>query len=382
MKQGPENLIVGLEIPARVGMSLDEVATPALIIDLDAFEENVHCLRERLQTAGVRLRAHAKTHKSVDIARYQMEHGGACGICCQKVAEAEAMIEGGIGDVMVSNQVVDPGKIERLANLATRGRILVCVDNRDNIDALSLAAQRHGVILECLVEIDCGAGRCGVEPGSEVVELARKIAQDPGLKFAGIQAYQGSAQHIRAYTQRGAAIALAADSARQCIDLLRASDLECDIVAGAGTGSYYFEAASGIYNELQCGSYIFMDADYGRVLDADSRPIDEFRNSLFVLTSIMSKARSGMAVCDAGLKVMSAESGLPVIFARDDIVYREISDEHGVIDDPNDSLALNQKLRLIPGHCDPTCNLHDWYVGIRNDRVECLWPVSARGMAF
>ena len=382
MKPNSEDLVVGLNIPARVGMSLDEVATPALLVDLDAFEQNVRVLRERLQSAGVRLRAHAKTHKSVDIARYQIKHGGACGVCCQKVAEAESMVTGDINDVMVSNQVVDPDKIDRLARLATRARILLCVDDRDNIDTLSAAALKHEVTLECLVEIDCGAGRCGVAPGPEVVELAQAIAQSHGLEFAGIQAFQGSAQHIRDYSQRGEAIASAAESARECVALLQAANLDCAIVAGAGTGSYYFEAASGIYNEMQCGSYIFMDADYGRVLNVDRQPITEFKNSLFVLTSIMSKARPGIAVCDAGLKVMSAESGLPVIFARDDIKYREISDEHGVIDDPQDNLALNQKLKLIPGHCDPTCNLHDWYVGIRNDKVECLWPISARGMAF
>jgi 3-hydroxy-D-aspartate aldolase len=379
---GPEDLVVGLNIPARIGMSIEDVATPALIVDLDAFERNVWTMRDHLRAADVRLRAHAKTHKSVDIAHFQIEHGGACGICCQKVAEAEAMVAGGVEDVMVSNQVVDPAKIKRLAKLATRARILVCVDDSDNVDALSAAAQAERVTLECLVEIDCGAGRCGVAPGPDVVGRAEKIAACPGLTFSGIQAYQGSAQHIRDHASRAQAIDAAADSARRCVELLRAASLECEIVAGAGTGSYAFEAASGVYNELQCGSYIFMDADYQRVLDAQGDPIAEFVNSLFVLTSIMSKARTGVAVCDAGLKVTSAESGLPVVFGRDDVEYQAISDEHGVIDDPQDSLALNQRLKLIPGHCDPTCNLHDWLVGIRNDTVECLWPVTARGMSF
>ena len=375
-------LVVGLDLPAHVGMSLNEVATPALIIDLDAFEQNVSTLRHRLEAAGVRLRAHAKTHKSVDIARYQIENGGACGICCQKVSEAEIMVDGGIDDVLVSNQVTDPAKIDRLARLARRSRILVCVDDAGNIDALADAAQKHAVEIECLVEIDNGAGRCGIVPGAEVVELAARIDHAAGLRFAGLQAYQGSAQHIRDHGERGAAIAASIKITASSLRQLRDAGLDCDIVAGAGTGSYSFEAASGIYNEMQCGSYIFLDADYQRVLDADGLPIGEFRNSLFVLTSIMSKARPGIAVCDAGLKVMSAESGLPVIYGRDDIEYRQISDEHGVIDDPTDSLRLNQRLKLIPGHCDPTCNLHDWYVGIRSDRVECLWPVSARGKAF
>ncbi len=375
-------LEVGLNIAAEVGMELAEIATPALIIDLDAFEYNVAVLRRRLELAGVRLRAHAKTHKSVDIARYQVEHGGACGICCQKVSEAEIMVAGGIGDVLISNQVVDPGKIDRLARLAAAARLLVCVDDAGNVNDLGEAARRHDAEIECLVEIDCGAGRCGVEPGATALELARQVDQTAGLRFAGLQAYEGSAQHIRDYGERREAIEAAIAQTRATVKLLLDGGLECSIIAGAGTGSYHFEAASGIYNEMQCGSYIFMDADYQRVLDEDGQGIAEFRNSLFVLTSVMSKARPGYAVCDAGLKVMSAESGLPVVYGAPDLDYASISDEHGVIHDPNDRLQLNDRLKLVPGHCDPTCNLHDWYIGIRDNRVECLWPVSARGRAW
>jgi len=377
-----DDLVVGLDVPARVGMPLAEVVTPALVIDLDAFEHNVAVLRERAERAGVRLRAHSKTHKSVDIARYQIERGGACGICCQKLSEAEVMVAGGIDDVLISNQVVDPAKVERLAVLARRARLLVCVDDADNVDSLSAAAVRHGSTIECLVEIDCGAGRCGVAPGQAALDLAQRVAQGEGLRFAGLQAYQGSAQHIRDFTQRGAAIEAAISHARATVELLAAAGLDCDIVAGAGTGSYRFEAASGLYNELQCGSYIFMDADYQRVLDDSGEPISEFRNSLFLWTSIMSKTKKNLAICDAGLKVQSVDSGLPRVFGRDDVEYVDCSDEHGNIADPHDRLRLNEKLKLVPGHCDPTCNLHDWYVGIRGDRVECLWPVSARGKAF
>ena len=362
-------------------MTLAQVDTPALLVDLDAFEANVATLRRRLEAAGVRLRAHAKTHKSVDIARYQIEHGGACGICCQKVSEAEVFVAGGIDDVLVSNQVVAPAKIERLAVLAGQARILVCVDDAGNVDELSAAAVRHGGRLECLVEIDCGANRCGVAPGAAAVALARRIEAAPGLVFAGLQAYQGSAQHIRDYAERGAAIEAAARMTGATVAALQAAGLDCAIVAGAGTGSYPFEAASGIYNEMQCGSYIFMDADYQRVRDADGNFLAEFANSLFVLSGVMSVARPGHAVCDAGLKVMSAESGLPRVFAADDIEYIGISDEHGVLADPADRLRLNDRLRLIPGHCDPTCNLHDWIVALRGDRVEALWPVGARGRA-
>ncbi len=219
-------------------------------------------------------------------------------------------------------------------------------------------------------------------PAARRLTIAHKISASDGLKFAGLQAYQGAAQHIRDYQERRRHLETAIAQARDTVAALQVAGLSCAIVAGAGTGSYYFEAASGVYNEMQCGSYIFMDADYQQVLDAAGKRISEFQNSLFIWTSIMSKTRDFEAVCDAGLKVQSADSGLPVVFGRDDVKYITISDEHGVIADPHNRLRLNQKLKLVPGHCDPTCNLHDWYVGIRDDRVECLWPVSARGMAF
>jgi 3-hydroxy-D-aspartate aldolase len=184
-------LVVGLNVPAEVGMKLEDVATPSLIIDLDAFEKNVKIMGDFIKEKGIRHRIHAKTHKSADIALYQIEHGGACGVCCQKVSEAEAIVAGGVKDVLVSNQVVDLKKIERMANLAHKARVLVCVDDSGNIDDLSAAALKAGVTLECLVEIDCGAGRCGVQSGQPVVDLAQKIAASDGLTFGGIQAIKG-----------------------------------------------------------------------------------------------------------------------------------------------------------------------------------------------
>ena len=374
--------VVGLNVPAVIGMDIADVSTPALIIDLDAFERNVARMRDFVQKMGVRHRAHAKTHKSADIALYQMEVGGACGVCCQKVSEAEALVAGGVKDVLVSNQVVDPKKIDRLAAMAKRARVLVCVDDLGNVDDLSAAAVRHGVTVECLVEIDCGAGRCGVEWGEPVVAIARKIDAAPGLKFSGIQAYQGAAQHVHDFEERRAKINSAIKMVTDTVAMLSDAGLSCDIIGGAGTGTYYFEGDSGIYNEMQCGSYIFMDADYQRVLDSKGDFISEFENSLFIYTSIMSKTKADKAICDAGLKAQSVDSGLPVIFGRDDVEYIKCSDEHGVIADPGNVLRLNDKLKLVPGHCDPTCNVYDWYVGVRNGKVETLWPVTARGMCL
>jgi 3-hydroxy-D-aspartate aldolase len=375
-------MVVGLDVPAEPGMRLEDIATPALIVDLDAFERNVETLRKFIETNGVRLRAHAKTHKSADIARYQIEKGGACGVCCQKVSEAQALIAAGIRDVLVSNQVIDKRQIEHLAEMARDARVIVCVDDAGNVDALAAAAQAADTTIECLVEIDVGAGRCGVAWGAPVTALAGKIAQTRGLKFSGLQAYQGSAQHKRTEAERKDLIDVAIDQVRKTVTMLEAEGLPCDIVGGAGSGSYELETASGIYNELQCGSYIFMDADYGRVLDGDGQPKSDFENALFILTSVMSKTRPGMAICDAGLKVQSVDSGQPIMFERDDLEFLKCSDEHGVIADPNNSLQLGDKLKLVPGHCDPTCNVHDYYVGVRGDVVECMWPVTARGRAY
>ncbi|MGE7157153.1 DSD1 family PLP-dependent enzyme [Methylorubrum rhodesianum] len=373
---------MGNTVPATIGTRIEDVDTPCLIVDLEAFERNVAKMGRFMQENGLRHRAHAKTHKSSDISLYQIEKGGACGVCCQKVSEAEALVSAGIRDVLISNQVVSLKKIERLAALATRARVLVCVDDLGNVDDLSAAAQQYNVVIECLVEIDVGAGRCGVVPGAAAVLIAKKIDEAANLKFAGLQAYQGKAQHAYDYNERKEMIRSAVNDVEQTVSLLKSSGLNCDIIAGAGTGTFEMEAASGIYNELQCGSYVFMDADYQRVKDKNGEFLSEFENSLFIYTSVMSKTKADKAICDAGLKAQSVDSGLPVIYGRDDVQYVKCSDEHGVISDPGNVLKLNDKLKLVPGHCDPTVNVYDWYVGVRNGRVEALWPVTARGMAF
>lgn len=375
-------LEVGFNIPAEIGMEVEDIATPALMIDLNAFEKNVELMANFIKDNGIRHRAHAKTHKSVDIALYQIEHGGACGICCQKVSEAEALVAAGITNVLVSNQVVSPRQIDRLAKLAKQSRVIVCVDDLFNVSDLSAAMVKNEVQIECLVEIDCGGGRCGVDWGRPAVELAQKIAASKGLLFSGLQAYQGSAQHIKEYALRRAKVEAAVEQVADTLRMMVLEGLQCTIVGGAGTGTYYFEGTSKVYNEIQCGSYIFMDVDYQNILDAEGNCISEFDNGLFVLTSVMSHAKSDVAICDAGLKALSVDSGLPKVFGRDDLEYIKCSDEHGVITDPNGVLSINDKLKLIPGHCDPTCNLFDWYVGVRNGRVESLWPVTARGMCL
>jgi len=380
-----DDLEVGYDVPALPGMDEADIQTPCLVLDLDALERNIKKMGDFAKSHGMRHRVHGKMHKSVDVALLQERLGGSCGVCCQKVSEAEVFARGGIKDVLVSNQVTQPEKIDRLARMPKLGaRTICCVDDLDNVADLSAAAQKHGTQIECLVEIDVGAGRCGVQCGQPVVELAKAIEAAPGLKYAGIQAYQGAMQHMDSYEDRKAKTDIAIQQVSDTLDLLKAEGIESDIVGGGGTGSYYFESASNVFNELQCGSYAFMDADYGRILDKDGNRIDrgEWENALFILTSVMSHAKPDKAIVDAGLKAQSVDSGLPTIYGRTDVEYVKCSDEHGVVADPKGVLKVNDKLKLVPGHCDPTCNVHDWYVGVRGGKVETLWPVSARGKAY
>lgn len=380
-----DKLEVGYDIPAVPGMAEADIQTPCLILNLDALERNIKKMGDYAKAHGMRHRVHGKMHKSVDVAKLQEKLGGAIGVCCQKVSEAEVFVRGGIKDVLVSNQVRDPKKIDRLAQLPKLGSsVIVCVDDLSNVAELSAAAQKHGTELGVFVEIDCGAGRCGVTTSQDVVAIARAVEASPGLKFRGIQAYQGAMQHMDKYEDRKAKLDIAIGMVKDAVQALKSVGLEPELVSGGGTGSYYFESTSGVFNELQCGSYAFMDADYGRILDKDGKRIDqgEWENAFFILTQVMSHAKADKAIVDAGLKAQSVDSGLPVVYGRSDVKYIKCSDEHGVVEDPKGVLKVGEKLRLVPGHCDPTANVHDWYVGVRNGKVEVVWPVSARGKAY
>ncbi len=367
--------------PARPGDPLEAVDTPALIVDLDAMARNLERMAEFAATAGVALRPHAKTHKSPLIARRQIALG-AVGVCCQKVSEAEIMVQQGVEDVLVSNEVVAEPKIRRLVALARRARVGVCVDDPRGVAALSAAAERAGVEIDVLVEIDVGTGRCGVAAGAPALDLAKAVDRAPGLRFRGLQAYHGAAQHLRTPEERANAIDAAVAAARLSRDLIAGAGLPCDVITGGGTGTYPLESGSGVYTEIQPGSYVFMDADYRRNLREDGRPVADFEQALFVLAGVVSTAGQGRAVVDAGLKAVAVDSGLPLVHGMPEAACRGLSDEHGVFAFPGDAPQLGARLLLVPGHCDPTVNLHDWYVGVAHGRVAELWPVSARGAVF
>lgn len=367
--------------PARPGQRVEEVDTPALLVDLDAFEANLKTLADAVAGRGVRVRAHAKTHKSVDIALRQVA-AGAVGVCCQKVSEAGILVDGGVADVLVSNEVVGERKLERLAALAGRAKVGICIDDVANARDIDAAARRAGTRIDAYIEIDVGARRCGVQPGEPALALARAIKGCANLDFAGLQAYHGSAQHFRGMAERREAIERAASAANQTRRLLESEGIGCPTVTGAGSGTFMFEVASGVYDEIQPGSYIFMDADYAKNDWAPPQP--RFRHALFVLATVMSRPVPDRAVVDAGLKASSVDSGMPMVWERPGLRFARASDEHGVIEIAAGAAAPapGERLLLVPGHCDPTVNLHDWYVCVRGGVVECVWPVSARGAVF
>jgi 3-hydroxy-D-aspartate aldolase len=309
---------------------------------------------------------------------------GAIGVCCQKVSEAEVMVNDGVRDVYVCNEIVDPGKIQRLAALARQARVAVAVDHPDNVKTLSEAALRFNVELSVLVEVNVGMDRCGVEPGESARALARQISGSRGLRFAGLQAYHGRAQHLLNYGKRREAIESAVEKVKLTKQLLEKSDLPCEQITGSGTGTYCFELASGVFTELQPGSYVFMDVEYGSIQGKDDGLYRDFEHSLFIYSQVMSYPSADRVVLDAGLKAFTTEKGMPWIYGMPDVECYQVADEHSMlrIKNPCPALKLRNKVKLVPPHCDPTVNLHDWYVGFREDRVEALWPITARGPGY
>lgn len=399
MKPAPDLRATALppDLSTLPGQSVDAIDTPALVIDLDAMDRNLARMTAFARSHNIRLRPHAKMHKSAALARLQMQTG-AVGVCVQKTSEAEAMAAGGVSNIYISNEVIAPHKLRRVAVLAralaaSGGRLAIAVDSQEGIARLAAALEEsdpdHGAtspVMDVFIEIDIGQGRCGVPPGPAAVALAQAIAAQPGLRFAGLQAYHGRAQHLRGAEERRDAIVRATDDTRRTRALIEAVGLPVDLVTGAGTGTFALETASGVWGELQAGSFLFMDADYAQNTRDPAQPA--FEHALFVKTQVMSVA-AHHAVCDAGHKSHAIDSGLPRVHARPGqlaLVYANGGDEHGLLrpaDGATDLPALGDTLWLIPGHCDPTVNLHDHLIGVRgglaDGTVESLIRIDARG---
>lgn len=377
---------------------VNDIDTPALVIDLDAMKRNLVRMAEFAKKHNVQWRPHAKTHKSATLAKMQIR-AGAVGVCVQKTAEAEAMVAGGVYDVYISNEVIAPGKLARVAALAKKaaahgGQLAIAVDSTEGVirlaQAMNEARVRNGggTVIDVLVEIDVGHGRCGVEPGAAAVTLVLELRKHPALRFAGLQAYHGKAQHLRSGRERRDAIVKAAEAVRLTRQLIEAQGVAVGLVSGAGTGCLVLEAASGVYGELQAGSFLFMDADYALNEHDPAQP--QFEHALFVKTQIIS-THSGHAVCDAGHKSHAIDSGMPRVHALSPdnaLDYFNGGDEHGILRPAAGCSrlpGLGRMLWLIPGHCDPTVNLHDAMIGVSGGLhrgvVQRIFKVDARGAA-
>ena len=370
-----------------IGTPVREIETPALIVDLDVMEENLALMAKRLEGTGVSLRAHAKTHKSPWLAQKQIALG-AVGVCCQKVSEAAVMVEGGVENVLVSSEVTAVSKLRRLAALARHANLMVVVDHPQGVAMLAEAVTAAGAEIGVLVEVDVGQGRCGVAPGAPAVELARRVEAARGLELKGIQAYHGKAQHVDGFAERREVYAEAIARMRETVAAFEAAGLPLEIRSGGGTGSWRWDAESGVLNELQAGSYLFMDSHYRSIGGEDSDVYDDFQPSLFVLTTVVSAPGPGHVVMDAGHKALSSDSGLAPCLELEGAVHARASDEHGVLEL---SLAsrrpeIGETLLFQPSHCDPTINLYDVYHGVRGGMeegvLEAVIPVAARGCVW
>ena len=392
--------------PVAVGMRGADIETPALVIDLDAMERNLAAMAAFARAHQVRLRPHAKMHKSGVLALAQMA-AGAVGVCVQKLGEAQALAAAGVADIFITNEVIAPSKLARLAELARHVRLAVAVDSGLGVERLARALQAARSSVDVFVEIDVGQGRCGVAPaaaGALAQQVVARGEAGSGMRLAGLQAYHGAAQHLRGVAEREAAVRRAVARVRAAQSSITRAGMVCPLVSGAGTGTFEFEAASGVYGELQAGSYLFMDGDYARNEAGPATP--RFEHALFVKSQVVSRGLSH-AVVDAGHKSHAIDSGLPRIWCgagdaggasgepgvriergrfATGLAFDNGGDEHGIvraIDATATLPGLGDAVWLVPGHCDPTVNLHDRYVAVRGGLahgvVEALWPIDARG---
>ena len=374
--------------PARlrtlVGQSVAAIPTPALVVDLDAMERNLHKMADYARMHGVKLRPHAKMHKSAALSLRQIQ-AGAVGVCVQKTSEAEALATGGVNDIYISNEVIAPDRLARVAALARAlrargGRLAIAVDHLQGIQALVQAVGDGVSLIDVFVELDVGQKRCGVAEPADVLPLAQAISSHPALRLAGLQAYHGGAQHLRSVAERRTALDGVIARVHEARRVVQAAGLSLPLVTGAGSGTFVLEASSGVFGELQAGSYLFMDADYARNAPDPAQPA--FEHALFVKTQVMSVSKDHVVV-DAGHKSHAIDSGLPRVHGAA-LEATGCSDEHTTLRATNGTTlpALGSTLWLIPGHCDPTVNLHDWMIGVRGGlragKVEELIRVDAR----
>jgi D-serine deaminase-like pyridoxal phosphate-dependent protein len=365
---------------AAVGRPLDQINTPALLIDADGLEHNIKTMAAIAAKAPGRIRPHCKTHKSIAVARLQAE-AGAKGVCCAKLSEAAVIASGGIDDVMVTTPVAGRQKFEQLTALARLTKTAVLLDDAGTLSDLATAAEKAQRPIDVVIEVDVGQGRCGVPPGTAAVKLVDELRRFPKLHFKGLHGYQGKLQMVTSYAERQKNVQHALDLLLDTADHIRRTGHSIEILTGGGSGSLPIDIALGGLNEYQPGSYVFMDASYRRIEWDDRGGRAPFRCALMVMGTVVSRPSRDRAVIDVGWKSISCDSGDPVPL-DDDLVFEFGGDEHGIIrrrDGGTLELAHGAKLSLVPSHCDTTVNLYDAYHVVRSGQIEAIMAVDARG---
>jgi D-serine deaminase-like pyridoxal phosphate-dependent protein len=352
--------------------TLAEVPTPALVVDIAALDRNVARMAAFFATGNCRLRPHVKAHKTPAIARRQLAAGSCAGLTCATVLEAEAVAEF-CDDVLLANEIVTADKCRRAAALAGSRRVTVAVDSEQGLDALAAAARAAGTTLGVLVDLDVGQMRCGVLPGAPALALASRAARTPGVELRGVMGYEGHVQPVRDRAERAAQAQRAMAALVETAAQLRDAGLPCPIVSAGGTGTYDISGRVAGVTEIQAGSYVLMDTDYGDV----GVP---FEQAFFVLGTVVSRPAADRCVADAGHKSTTKDHGLPRVHGLAGATVTSLNDEHATIKIPAEcSVRIGDRVRLIPSHTDPTMNLHDVVYALEGERVVDVWPIEARG---
>ena len=356
-----------------VGAARLEIETPALLVDLDVMESNIAKMSDYFKSRRSKLRAHAKTHKSPLIAHKQIA-AGAGGICCQKLGEAEVMINSGIRDILITSEIVEPAKIERLVRLSRYSDAKVVIDNIEVARKMSETAQKQGMKQGVLVELDIRNKRCGTVPGKPTVEFVKEITKLKGLNFRGLMEYEGPFLDVPDFQQRRAGAHKLLGLLRGTVELVRNEGIPVDTVSAGSTGTYNIAGEYPEITEVEAGSYVFMDSTYQKLEGLN------FGCALTVLATVISRPVPERIIVDAGWKATTQELGMPLVKNIEGARFYHFSEEHGSISvDPSTKLSVGDKVALIPSHCCTTVNLHDFYYGIRNGHIEAVWPISARG---
>jgi 3-hydroxy-D-aspartate aldolase len=363
-------------------MTRTEIATPALLVDLDRLERNIRKMAAHVKAAGKKLRPHAKTHKCPEIARLQIA-AGAVGVCVAKVGEADVMAAAGIRNLLITTEVVGPEKIGRLLKVLERqAETLVVVDNPANVAELNQAMAQAGRVLNVLVDVEVGGRRTGVEPGEPALDLGRLVMSQPALNLRGLQGYAGHCAHVMDFEERRRTSRRWMGRLMKTRELFAKHGLPVEIVSGGSSGTFNIDSELAGLTELQAGSYCVMDLDYRRIGSATGPANDEFEMALTVLTTVVSVPSEELAIVDAGFKAFSTDKPfVPEPVEWPGVEYSWAGDEHGrlTVTQPGRRPPLGERIEFFPPHCDPTINLYDRIYAMRGDKVEAVWEVSGRG---